>query len=235
MQKTHQLLIALKSANAKLGDVVATYRPVGETCPQSCSLLNNGCYAQRSFTALQSKRSKDRDDVIETILKGKRRIIRWNVSGDAFRDDKLDVEFVQQVVDFHKEHQEFKGWMYTHRIQDWDKAGFVSSSIPENLQVIASVDTEQDIQYCIKNGWKYATVTQEYDKKLVNGEVWCPIDKQKHNGKSWDDVSLTCQSCELCWHKDHKAKNIVFSQHTGKENLIKISVQKKIAKKKEVK
>lgn len=216
----NNLLIALKSANSKLGDVVATYRRVGPSCPQDCALLNKGCYAQRGLTGLQSAKSEARTDDFAHILNGKRDLVRHHVTGDVFKNDKLDADYVSSLIKFHHENPRYTGWLYTHRIQAWDAAGFTADTIPSNLEVIASCDTEADVKYAVANGWKYARVTDDSDK-LTENEGWCPIDRLKAAGQSVSEIKITCQSCKLCWDKQYHQLNIVFRKHTGHESKSK--------------
>ena len=43
------VLVVEGTQNTKLGDMAATYAPIKNSCPDSCPLKNEGCYAQWDY------------------------------------------------------------------------------------------------------------------------------------------------------------------------------------------
>jgi len=199
------LLVAPLSENRKIGGAACTYRPIGEsgcgTCPSSCG-IKDLCYAKMGVTRFTEIRSKDRMGDLEEIARFNRTLVRHHVSGDCFKEDRLDSPYVAMLIRFHEAHPEITGWLYTHNIRAWDEAGFTSDTIPDNLVVLASCDDAQDVEYAKLHGWRYARIVLSEsapDGKLEENEVYCPYDKQKDHGKLIDDIKVTCTRCRLCF------------------------------------
>lgn len=202
------------SENRKIGGAAATYRPIGDsgcgTCPSTCA-LKDICYAKKGRARFPEQRSHDAYGDLEEIAHACKNTVRHHVSGDVFFNDKLDTAYVRKLIDFHKAHPDILGWLYTHRISDWDAAGFTADSIPANLIVIASCDHEDDVQYAKLHGWKYALIVVSADSEegqLREGEVYCPFDRAKDHGKLVDDINVTCTKCRLCLVQDW---NVIFT------------------------
>ena len=206
------LMISIDSENRKLGTMNATYRPVGPTCPHSCAMLKpgGGCYARVGPTGMQAINSKARTDDFTRLLLSKHTYTRHHVSGDVFDvDGKIDTFYVMELLRFYRQHPEHTGFTYTHDIEQWDTAGFTVDTIPANFQVIASCDTDEQLTYAIAHGWKYARVTET--QAIGKGEVFCPIDKLKHNGARIDEIdNVNCANCKLCFNSKFVKLNIVF-------------------------
>jgi len=189
--------------NGKIGvGVSTTHRPIGLTCPSTCALLGNGCYGQRGHTNIHQRRSAD-DDHHFGMLEDGFGLVRHGVTGDAYQNDALDADYVQAMIDFHAANEDWTGWLYTHRIQDWDKGGYTVDTMPAGLHVIASVDTEVDRQYAVDNGWRYARVVDADNPALLDNEMLCPVDKAKRDGTK----PTTCKKCKACFQG---GRNIVF-------------------------
>lgn len=220
MQST--LLISTESANRKLGEVNATYRPVGVTCPSNCELLpqhKGGCYANRGTTGFQAIASKRRNDDFSRLLTSDRKLTRHHVSGDVFNDSgELDIFYVQELIRFYRNNPDHSGWLYTHNIVKWDNAGFTCDKIPQNLTVLASCDHPGEVEYAKENGWKYARVTET--EAIDTGEAFCPIDRMKSHGATFADIdNVNCKSCKICFSPKFQQINIVFiKQKPGKHN-----------------
>jgi len=217
------LKVTASGGNRKLGKGVATtYRPVGDTCPQDCKMLEKGCYAKRSFVGIHQRASRDNDHSLDKARNAL--FIRHHVSGDVFVNDVLDVEYVQMLIDWHTANPLVNGWMYTHRISAWVDAGFTADKIPSNLEVIASVDTEAERVYSIEHGFKYARIEVDADKSLAKNEVLCPFDKKKDAGAYADDIKVTCRDCQLCFADKHAERSIVFMYQKASKKQVKVDL-----------
>jgi hypothetical protein len=201
------LIVVTRSENRKLSDgrvgVAATYRQVGPTCPQNCSLLNHGCYAQRHHVARLQRRSRKRHDSLDVIAETDTRLVRHHVSGDFYRaGDKLDVPYLESVLRFHWMNPTIQGWTYTHRWRDLHVAGYKPKTFPRNLAILASCDTLKDARAAQRAGWITARVIdKKSDRKKLEAVCRFQIDK------------TPCSKCKLCWTPHENLKSIAFIKH----------------------
>jgi hypothetical protein len=192
------------STNQKLGDgVYATYREVGCTCPQSCALLGNGCYAQHGNVALHARRGTQ-SPVDGDMLLGwmesqipPERLVRHHVSGDLFRDDQPDMPYIEALMEGHRRRSDLDGWLYTH---GWRKLDARRLNSLRNLTVNASADTMDEALEAHRAGWPTTVVVDPdqacvYLKEADTRLVICP--QQTHDVK--------CSDCQLCLKSERKA------------------------------
>lgn len=205
MTRTH-LMVIPRSENRKLTDgrisVAATYRAVGPTCPKDCGFLGKGCYAQRGPVHFQQARARGRHDTLEAIAETDVKLVRHHVSGDLFRGDKLDIPYLESVIDFHRRNPSIQGWTYTHRWRDLHQAGYRPKKMPRNLAILASCDNVKQMREARRAGWPTARVAEERADRLP-GEAVC---RYQLDG-------TTCSRCKLCWEADPKVKGIMFLRH----------------------
>jgi hypothetical protein len=82
-------------------------RPVGDTCPNSCAFLGNGCYAEQTekmypnvrpagMQNLITERGRIRAMILDAKRQGKS--IRWHERGDWFLNGELDTNYVENVT-----------------------------------------------------------------------------------------------------------------------------------------
>ena len=203
------------SANRKLGPGWGvTYRPVGPSCPASCPLLENGCYARRHLVGIQSKRSaRRRTPASVEVLKldGCSRV-RWDVSGDNLQSDgSLDRDYVAAKLAWHARNQGAISLGYTHAPDVFTQAGYGpnSNQWPAGFNLLASCHTDADAKRLCADGWRTARVVPDDQTPIAKCERLCPVDLQKHRGKP---VTTDCAKCRLCWGSEHQEKSIVFIQ-----------------------
>jgi len=194
--------------NRKTGPVAGTYRPVGDTCSSQCPLLGNGCYAQKHRVGMIQRRAAKVNGQLERANGAP--LIRHHVSGDFLKETAdgrkiVDRQYVRSVIDWHEApSQRFTiGWTYTHSAKSMAKAGFEPDTFPENLTVLASCDSIEEAEDLQDDGWRTARVTEEMDRQ--EGEIYCPYDLAKHQGRK---PSVNCASCRKCF--DDSGSNIVF-------------------------
>ena len=205
------------SDNRKTGPMANIYRTVGTTCPSSCPLLERGCYAKKWPVTFQSKRALESTLDFGAFLDNVRRenpskIVRLNVSGDVFKDDRVDVEFLNELIAGAKNNPDITIYGYTRGFEKVHEAGFTPDKFPANLTLLASVDSAEDAAKAKALGWKYARVERDYDKEAGKDEVLCPIDAAKAKGK---EPKTTCARCKLCFDKRYEGINIVFQYVKG--------------------
>lgn len=195
--------------NSKLGtSVAATYNNVTDSCPTSCKLMNNGCYAQKGFPRLWSDRSKTSSDKLNEIYKSVK-MVRLNVTGDLLKNGNVDWDLIDEIISFAKSRSDTKIWGYTHA---WKQIGENPFSKIPNIHFFASIDlgeediVQSDIELSAKLGYNYARVIKS-EKTKKKDEVLCPFDKQKKLGKKVREIDVSCSTCKLCFSAK---RNIAF-------------------------
>lgn len=202
------LQVIKASSNRKLGPGVScTYRPVGDTCPKDCPLLNHGCYAQRAHTHWVAKKSGKHAHSLRRV--DGTGLIRHMVSGDFLKTTRdgrriVDRALLREMFSWHSARTQRStiGWGYTHAARRLAKAGFGPSTFPKGLHILASCHSVSEAKDLQREGWRTARVTTELDAQP--NEVYCPVDKAKHEGR---DCEATCASCRLCFESE---QSIVF-------------------------
>jgi len=164
--------------------------------------LNAGCYSQKGPVNIHQKRSSVRHDKLEEIAEHGVKLVRHVVSGDFFKDDILDVPFVEYVIRFHIEHPDIQGWGYTHRWTAFNEAGFSPDKMPPNLTILASCDSVTEARLAVRAGWRTARVAAKWEERLA-AEARC---RYQLDG-------TVCSECELCWKPDKRVKGILFKRH----------------------
>ena len=190
-----------------------TYRSIDESCG-ACKIKKK-CYAGTGRVDIYQKRSGSRTDSIWKL--SGLPLIRWCISGDVLKkalDGRkiVDRAYCKGVAEFHehKSQRHTIGWMYTHFAKQLQRAGFGPKWWPKSLHVLASCETLEDARELQSDGWVTARVTTKKDRQP--GEVYCPYDLAKHEGRK---PTTNCQRCRLCF--DAKKRNIVFMLLTRKK------------------
>jgi hypothetical protein len=119
----------IADGNDKLGKgCIVVSRPVGDTCPNSCAFLGNGCYAEATerqyknareagFHNVITERGRIRSMILDAVKRNKS--IRWHERGDWFLNGELDTNYVDNVMwaceSIVSEGKELPDmWFYTH-------------------------------------------------------------------------------------------------------------------------
>ncbi len=218
-------LIAPLTQNAKLGTGVATtYRPVGDaakgngTCPGTCPHLpenGGGCYTRKFLVNRQQKLSRERHDDLDRLLLKGAKLVRLHTSGDFFMPDgegghMLDVEYLETVIAWCRTNSDVTVWTYTHDVRKLIDAGFSykAKSFPDNLHIVASVETPIEQTIAKDNGFRTAKVIESIQDKASH-QTLCPYDLALSKGVK---PETSCASCTLCFNKKHE-KDIAFIKH----------------------
>jgi hypothetical protein len=221
------------SKNGKLsGDrkVDATYVSIKASCPKSCDLMGEGCYAQlgnvgihvsrldreaEGFSAVQAARAEAR--VIDESYGGKEipyeRDLRLHVSGDS--RTLAGTRLINNAVGRWKQRGGGACWSYTHV---WKS---IHRSEWSNVSMLASVSNVAEAREARKQGYASAIVVPEHksDKayKLAGSDVkWIPCPAQTRD--------VACSDCRLCFNADrlHSGEfGIAFAVHGVKKNALK--------------
>ena len=198
------------STNSKLvGDrkgipFYASYRAVGPTCPSSCPLLDNGCYAQGGRVAMQQRDRYGLDDgtvhreACRSLPQGA--IVRLHVSGDVMLNDELDEPYLLDLILAANERPDITFYGYTHawRVIDRDRFPF-----PANLVINASCESFEDAEEAKGLGWDVTVVvpsTTAWRRQELT--VICP---EQSSG-------ISCYDCRLCM-KPGRRLDVAFKAH----------------------
>ena len=195
--KTH---VTLKSSNAKTGPLATTYREQS-SCPTTCPLMGNGCYATGRIFGISRKFGSENTDavlaLITTLKPGQG--LRLNVSGDFLAEDGTpDLEYIAACNKVATERPDVKIIAYTHAWRTMSPSDFA-------FGVNASCDTDADIVEARAAGWGTVTVNGDEGATIAGTRiVRCPAETR-------DDV--TCASCMLCAKTPTIATTVSFTAH----------------------
>lgn len=210
--------------------VDATYVSIKASCPKSCPLMGEGCYAQLSyvgftnhrldeeaagFSPLQAARSEAK--VINDSYKGGNvpigRDLRLHVAGDS--RTLAGTRIINKAVKRWKKRGGGDCWSYTHAWKhvprnEWDQ-----------VSILASITTVDEVDAARLQGYASAIVVPEHTSekayKLEGSDTkWIPCPAQTRG--------VGCSDCRLCFNADRLYNNnlgIAFSVHGVKRNNIK--------------
>lgn len=213
-------LISARTQNAKLAtkdELVATsYRPVGDsakglgTCPSNCiHLPENGgkCYTKSFLVNNQQRNSLKRNDDLDKLAEKGAKLVRLHTSGDFFSDGELDTAYLDEVIQWCKDHSDILVYTYTHGPKQFIEHGYTykNNVFPDNLHITASCDTDEEKTFCTFFGFRTARVIDNESQKHED-ETFCPYDLAKSRKVS---IKTHCAKCTLCFNPKHK-KNIAF-------------------------
>ena len=212
------------SGNSKTGPIPITVSNK-ETCPPSCPLMDDGCFADAFHTKLHwdkvssGERGKSWPEFLEDVKTiGKKALWRHNVSGDLRgQHNVIDRPSLKQLT---KANKGKKGFTYCHypmdcvnnreAIKEANDGNFIVNLSANNL---AQADTYKNLNIApvvVILGEHAAKVNYTPEGKKV---VTCPAQNTK---------KIQCINCELCANKD-RDYIIGFRVHgTFKKKAIKI-------------
>lgn len=225
------------SGNSKISGsnkVDATYTSIQATCPNTCALKNEACYAELSFTGIQSKRlnreaegmtplqvARSEAKAIDNAYQGgpipANRDMRVHVAGDS--RTVTGTRIINKAVGRWKKRGGGDCWSYTHAWKSVHRKEW------SNISILASIDNVDDAKLARKQGYAPAIVVAEFkDSKAFNIKgskvKWIPCPAQtKPGGKE-----VSCVDCRLCFKSDYLYQancGIAFAAHGIKKNNIK--------------
>jgi hypothetical protein len=217
----YKIVIATeKSQNSKTGQVSATYAPI-QSCPSTCSFLNQGCYAQCGNTAIHLNRmnqqarelKKERPiDIARLEAKSIKNLtgtrpLRLHIVGDCRTSRAASI--LAKASKEYKEKYQQPVWTYTH---SW-------KNIPREkwggIAVLASCETIKECKEALRRGYAPSIVrlkpfTRSFKYRGLE-MIPCPS----------FDKGLKCNECQRCWDdKELLKKNraICFFPHGAQEH-----------------
>jgi len=229
-----------ESGNTKImgsKKVDATYASIGSTCPSTCSLKGDGCYAQFGYVNIQVVKLDAQSEGMSAIAVAKAeaksiddsynggevpagRALRLHVSGDS--RTVTGSRIINKAVARWKNRGGGSVWSYTHAWRN------VVRSEWSNVSMLASVATVKEAKEARKQGYAPAIVVSDHisDKTYSLGgsdTKWIPCPNQtKPNGKE-----IGCTNCKLCFDADRLFADgfgIAFAAHGVMQNKIKRSL-----------
>lgn len=192
------------SSNSKTGAIPVTVSN-RKTCPPSCPLLKNGCYAEGYYTQLHwdkvtsGERGTNWNEFINSIKSLPKRILwRHNVSGDLVgANDVIDATALAQLVQANKNKS---GFTYTHypmtnnnniqAVKNANNGGFTVNLSANNIEQADYYKTLNVAPVVVVVGEDCNKVTFTPNKNKI---VVCPAQTSE---------KVTCSSCGLCQKKD---------------------------------
>ncbi len=190
------MFLTLESGNRKIGNIAATYLPIKQTCPSSCVLKDNGCYAQVGYVGMHVIRLQilmDGKKTYDIIRMEAREIakagpsangksLRLHVSGDA-RTTKT-ANLLRDAA------TKWKGkvFTYTHAWRDIPRDAWGT------ISVLASVENVKQAKEAIDMGYAPAMTVAHHPSNgkafYDNGIKVIPCPQQTKE--------VTCEKCKLC-------------------------------------
>ncbi len=206
----------LHSKNSKVGDVAATYAPISKTCPASCPLRDNGCYAQSGNVGFKVRRTEEYSDGLngDTVatLEGdeitdmarhapKGHALRIHVSGDATTD--------YRARQMSRGASAWDGpvWSYTHA---W---GTVERASWGKVSILASCETLDAVERAWAFGYAAALVVASHPE---NGRAYIADNGVKVIPCPSQTRGIKCTDCRLCWDDEllhNQGACIAFAAH----------------------
>jgi len=214
--------------------VDATYTSIKGTCPNSCPLKDDGCYAQTSFTGIVTARlnkeakgsstlelARAEAKAIDNAYNGGKipqgRDFRLHVAGDS--RTITGSRILNAAIGRWRKRGGGAVWSYTHAWRN------VSRTNWSNVSMLASVTTTSEVAEARAQGYAPSIVVGEHPSEkaymLTGSDVkWIPCPAQtKPGGKE-----IGCTDCRLCFDANRLYENnfgIAFAAHGVKKNEIK--------------
>lgn len=210
--------------------VDATYVSIKASCPKSCPLMGEGCYAQLSyvgmtthrldeeaagFSPLQAARAEAK--AIDNAYNGNKipssRDMRLHVAGDSRTIG--GTRLINNAVARWKQRGGGDCWSYTHA---WEN---VPRSEWSNVSMLASISTPDESSKAQAQGYAPAIVVEEHPSEkayqLSGSDIkWIPCPAQTRG--------VGCSDCRLCFDADRLFNNnfgIAFAVHGVKKESLK--------------
>lgn len=218
------MFLVLDSKNSKIGPCAATYLPIAQTCPASCPLKGNGCYAESgrvSFTERRNRLPDVNGDTIaileaDEIRDNAHRVprgwpLRLHVSGDAATPFRASTVAAAART--------WRGpvWAYTHAWRDVPRVAW------NGVSVLASGESLADARRALSEGYAPAVVV---DRHPEDGRAHTTPDGLRVIPCPNQTRGVTCLDCRLCFDAESlRARNavIAFEAHgSGKKRALTV-------------
>lgn len=199
------------SNNRKTGLVSAVWAPTNATCPKSCPLKNNGCYAEdhpaartvaRCNAGAEGKTQLELAHEEATAIRNMsgKRPLRLHVAGD-FANIECTAIIDNAVAEYTAKHGQ-PVWAYTHNWCAIPRATF------KNIGIMASCETPQQVTEARAMGYATALI-------VPPGETPRDVTMCRHTTHG-----IQCDTCKLCMHPDKLKKPIGFWPHGNRKKRV---------------
>lgn len=224
------MFAVLHSKNVKVGDVAATYAPIRQTCPVSCPMRDNGCYAQYGNVRYSETRVSqyvdgmngdtvailEADEVCDMARKAPRgHAIRLHVSGDATSDFRAS--HMARAADTWRRVVNGPVWSYTHAWRD------VARDSWGTVSILASCESTADAAVALAKGYAAAVVVASHP---ADGRAYRTSEGVKVIPCPSQTRDIKCTECRLCWDDAMliaQGAAIAFATHgTGKKRALTV-------------
>jgi hypothetical protein len=208
------------SGNSKLGMGVAVSTSSNSTCPDSCPLKANGCYANggpllRHWNAVS--KGERGTNWNEFVSKVKELPFEWkfrhNQAGDLPGDnEKIDAEKLNQLSLVVKK-KRLRAWTYTHKPLNKNNLNAIKNAIKSGFVVNASADNLKEADKFKQKNVPVVVVLPKDAPDTVytpngNKVIVCPSQRfEKSN----------CANCMLCQKAD-RSVIVGFRAHGNSKN-----------------
>lgn len=210
----------LRSGNRKTGPIPVTMTSA-RTCPKTCALYGNGCYAEGHMTAMHWRRLSNGASGItweefcaRVAMLPDGQVWRHNEAGDLPGDDgAIDAHRLAQLV---LANGGKRGFTYTHKpvtpenadyIRGANQCGFVVNVSADDL---ASADDMADLGLPVVVTLSSGTGARAGKTPQGRTIVTCPAALHE---------SITCESCKLCAVGSRKSI-VGFPAHGDRKNQV---------------
>ena len=202
--------ITKRSGNKKVGPVT-TFKSDRNSCPDTCSLKRNGCFAENAPLVWHWDKVSKVGFEIESLASQIRKLppthIRWFEAGDLPKDESDQIDFKGLKLLNHAAKKHNASWGYTHN-KDPDVLKFVQSL--DNVAINASAESTKEAADLAQKGIDTVAVVRTFPSKSwrEHGQrfVACPN----------QTTGVTCYECgngkPLCSKKD-RSYTIAFKTH----------------------
>ena len=210
-----------KSSNAKTGAIpVSTSHK--DTCPDSCPLKDNGCYASSGYytnhhwtKVTEGARGTGWFDFLKAIESLPAGVLwRHNVAGDLRgEDDTIDAEAARQLVVANGDR---RGFTYTHYPMTPVNANTVGNMNSSHFTVNVSTNSASEALQ-VKREYPQlpvvTIVTEDFwrDRSSVKASIGSKDTSLVRRPAETSDT-VNCKSCQLCSHS-HRESIVAFTVH----------------------
>ena len=228
------------SMNKKTGRI-AVVTASRDTCPSSCPLKNNGCYAEHGPLAIhwnavsEGRKGGDLDEALKPIRQlPKNEVWRYGQAGDLPGDgDVIDREGLRKIAAANRGK---RGIVFTHKPPTEHNLEALREAREAGLNVNLSADDLIEADELSKTGLSVVTVLHSsYGRRRSKGEWAESLSDYKKRTRSYPKETpegrriavcpatyfdIDCRRCGMCSQHDRKEAIIGFPAHGTKTRAI---------------
>lgn len=192
------------SENSKLGNCSATYVSQA-SCPASCPLLRNGCYAETGHVGIITARLGRsglggavllaREHAREIDRLSGARMLRLNVVGDCRTNQAAEIVSKAAKRYNRRYTSARKVWTFAHAWRDVKRKSW------GEVSVLASCESVKEARIAMRAGYAAAAIVPEFTSEKVyeqEGVKILPCPNQTRG--------VTCDKCALCLNDERLRK-----------------------------